>query len=156
MAASDETIISMPKGYADKLAYATKDTNRAFQVIAFRPEDELGVTIPGVTIEICLRTPQVVDDCKYTFTLFRLDKQRKRRIYQLEVVPRAKKSHNGPPRIYGPHVHRLDDVTAVNLDLCCKDYQDWLAWFCEQVNLTLESEPPPPFGNDDGLQLDDR
>lgn len=156
MVVSDEAIITMAKRYADKLGYATKDTNRAFQVIAFRPEDEMGVTIPGVTVEICLRTPQAVDDCKYTFTLFRLDKHRKKRIYQLEVVPKEKKSHNGPPRIYGPHVHRLDSVTSVNIELCCKDYQDWLNWFCEQINLNLESEPPPPFGNDDELQLADQ
>lgn len=156
MATSDEIIISMAKRCADKLVYTTKDNNRAFQLITFRAEDEIGMSIPGVTIEICLRTPQIVDDCKYTFTIFRLVKQRRRRIYQLEVVPRDKKSHNGPPRIYGPHVHQLDTVTAVNLDLCCKDYHDWLVWFCQQINLTLEREPPPPFGNDDGLQLADQ
>lgn len=155
MTTSDDMVIAMAKFYDGEMSYTPKASNKAFQVITFRPEDELGITIPGVTIEICLRTPQVVHDCKYTFTIFRLKGQRKERIYQLEVVPAKKKSHNGPPKIYGPHVHILDAVSSVGLDLCCEDYQDWLAWFCAQVNLSLNSEPPSPFGNHDGLQLAD-
>ncbi|WP_141440117.1 hypothetical protein [Vreelandella titanicae] len=150
---SDAEIISAPKSYDGELSYSEKTNNRAFQVISFRPEDEMGITLPGVTIEICLRTPLVIDECKYTFTIFRLKGQKRERIYQLEVVPSEKKSHNGPPKTYGPHVHIGDSVQEVNIDLCCEDYQDWLAWFCEQVNLTLTYEPPSPFGNKDGLQL---
>lgn len=155
MIISDEDIISAAKFYDGDLSYSTKPNNKAFHVISFRPEDEMGATLPGVTIEISLRAPLVVDECKYTFTIFRLTGQRRDRIYQLEVVPRDKKSHNGPPKLYGPHIHIGESVHEVKLELSCKDYQDWLSWFCHEINLTLSSDLPSPFGSKDGLQLAD-
>ncbi|AMO77520.1 hypothetical protein [Pseudomonas citronellolis] len=149
----DQQLIARPKRFSGRLAFGTKDTNTLFKVAAFRPEDEDGATIPGVTIEIVLRTGVAADRCKYTFTMFRLSNQKQRRVYQLEVVPQDKRSHNGPPRLYGPHEHYGDDgdVRPVQNDLCCTDYKLWLELFCSRICLTLETELPYPFGDDHGM-----
>lgn len=104
-------LIRLGKSYKGVLCFEGKYNNFAFKVLAFRPIDEEGLTIPGVTVEIHLRVGLTADRCKYTFTLFHLSKQKKRRIYQLEVVPKSKRSHNGPPRLYGPHEHFGDTDT---------------------------------------------
>lgn len=82
----DQQLITRTKRFSGRIAFGAKDTNTLFKVAAFRPEDEDGATIPGVTIEIVLRTGVAADRCKYTFTLFHLSNQKQRRVYQLEVV----------------------------------------------------------------------
>lgn len=151
----DIELIGLPKQYDGVVHAETKATHSAFKVIYFRPLDEDRVSIPGLSIEITIRTGLVVDRCKYTFTLFMLSQRKKHRVYQLEVVPADKRSHNGPPRIYGPHEHYGDsgDVRPVQNSLCCSDYKEWLNLFCQRINLRLSSELPYPFGDDDGMQL---
>lgn len=148
----DIELIRLRKSFAGELSYEGKDTNLAFKVLAFRPLDEDGLTIPGLTVEIHVRVGLTAGRCKYTFTLFRLSKQKKQRIYQLEVVPRDKRSHNGPPRLYGPHEHFGEaTVQPVQNELGCADYRAWLDFFCERVNLALNAKLPHPFGEDDGM-----
>jgi hypothetical protein len=145
-------LIRLGKSYQGVLCFEGKDNNLAFKVLAFRPVDEEGLTIPGVTVEIHLRVGLTADRCKYTFTLFHLSKQKKRRIYQLEIVPRSKRSHNGPPRLYGPHEHFGDtDIRPVQSDLDCTDYIAWLDLFCNRINLALDAVMPYPFGEDNGM-----
>lgn len=149
----DHQLIAIPKHYSGKIVFGPKETNSLFKVAAFRPQDELGAAIPGITVDITIRLGVVADRCKYTFTLFQLHNQKKKRVYQLEVVPRDKRSHNGPPRIYGPHEHYGEegDVRPIQNELCCTDYKLWLDFFCRRINLTLAAELPPPFGDDHGM-----
>lgn len=149
----DQQLIALPKSFCGVVTFGTKDTNTLFKVAAFRPVGEDGSTIPGASVEILLRTGVVADRCKYTFTLFRLANQKKRRVYQLEVVPPDKRSHAGPPRIYGPHEHygEGDDVRPIQSDLCCTDYQQWLELFCSRISLTLDAKLPEPFGDHHGM-----
>ncbi|PHN31861.1 hypothetical protein [Pseudomonas sp. ICMP 561] len=126
----DIELIRLRKSYAGELSFEGKETNLAFKVIAFRPVDEEGLSIPGLTVEIHLRVGLTADRCKYTFTLFRLSRQKKRRIYQLEVVPKAKRSHNGPPRLFGPHEHLGESrILPVQSDMDCTNYVGWLEFF---------------------------
>lgn len=151
----DHALIGMPKQYSGVVHIEDKLTNTAFKVIFFRPLDLDRMTIPGTSIEIAVRTGLTVDRCKYTFTLFHASRQKKRRVYQLEVVPHDKRSHNGKPPIYGPHEHYGDpgDVRPMQDPFCCADYKEWLKIFCERVNLRLDSDLPHPFGDDHGMQL---
>lgn len=48
-------LIRLGKSYKGALCFEGKDNNLAFKVLAFRPVDEDGLTIPGVTVEIHLR-----------------------------------------------------------------------------------------------------
>lgn len=158
MSVDDSGLMTLPKQYRGAVIVAPKETNAYLKVISFRPHGDDDLPIPGVTVEIHWRIGQTADRCKYLFTLFKLRNQKKQRVYQLEVVPRDKRSHNGVPRIYGPHEHFGEGdqtVYAVTNGLTCKDYKDWLSLFCQRINLKLDAELPKPFGDQNEMQLDD-
>lgn len=84
----DIELIELPKQYDGIVQAETKVTNSAFKVIYFRPLDEDRVTIPGLSIEITIRTGLIVDRCKYTFTLFMLSQRKKSAFISWRLSPR--------------------------------------------------------------------
>lgn len=104
--------------------------------------DDSFATIPGLTVQFEVKAPVVVDSCLYLFSIMRLRSNsprspQRRPILQLEVAPYAKRTHNGTPPIYGPHLHVADDepvavdVAAVH----CGGWSTSLQWFLQRANI---------------------
>jgi len=105
-----------------------------------RAEDEFGATLPGLTIEIEMKAPLLVDACKHIATLFLLKGGVKYRVYQLEVQPPHKRSHNEPGNtLFGPHQHRGDEVLAYNASkvTCNTPVEALFELFCSEANISF-------------------
>jgi hypothetical protein len=85
-----------------------------------QPVDVTGAILPGLTLQFEIKRPVVVDRCWYELGLFQLEHRQRRRVYQLNVTPRDKRSHNSPAGpLYGPHEHvgdRVLPLTDAQLD----------------------------------------
>ncbi len=99
--------------------------------------DAAGIFIVGMTLQIELRVATVVSDCLMTFSIFQRMGSHRQRIYQLEVCPRDKLSHNGDPAIYGPHEHLPnEEVYAVSeTSVDCDNWQGSFSWFLSRTNI---------------------
>lgn len=120
-------------------------TNHAGHLIGVAELANLqGVTLPGYTLQIEVKSPAVVDRCLHLFSIMRLHARKRFPVYQLEVAPHDKRTHNAIPPIYGPHAHMLDSAPIAVGDprVDCRKWRDSLQWFFEQTRIT-------PFEIDD-------
>lgn len=109
-------------------------------------KDSEGKTIIEHTVELQHRTGRYQDECKYTFTIFRLV-PRKTRLYQIEVAPKDHKSHAEAGKgYYGPHQHFGDryETLEESRDLGCKDFEDWFRVFLKRANIGFSGTYSPP------------
>lgn len=132
-------IIAMPKFLAVDIQYVQSPTNSAFKQFDANLVDELGATIPGLSVVVAFRRGTIApNDCKFHFTVLAFAPPHGRlRAYQLEIVPEDKKSsiHAGAP-IYGPHEHIGDHVEEVRVEaLGCMDHEAWFREFCRRANI---------------------
>ena len=99
--------------------------------------DSEGVFIPGLTLEIEVKAPIMVERCLIFFTLRERAIGKRPRLYQLEVCPRDKRSRNGVTVIYGPHEHFLDDEprAVTEMSVNCDDWEASLDWFLKRVKV---------------------
>lgn len=107
--------------------------------------DQSGITLPGYTLQIEVKAPIVADRCLYLFGILRMRGAKRRLVYQLEVAPRNKRTHNGAQPIYGPHEHIGNTkVVAVNHpDVDCSNWHGSLRWFFTRTNIAaFEIEDP--------------
>lgn len=107
--------------------------------------DSSYISIPGVTIQLEVKAPVIVDSCLYLFSIMRHRAKQRRPIFQLEVAPCSKRTHNGIPPIYGPHLHKGDSepVPIVHPEVRCGNWAGSLEWFLEQAHIELFSMEDP-------------
>lgn len=93
--------------------------------------DAVGVTIPGITLEMEVKANSTVLSCFYLFTLMQLKQKQRARVFQLEVVPDWKRSHIGLTVIHGPHEHVLDlePSPIVHAGVNCGSWSACAHWF---------------------------
>lgn len=125
-----------------------KPTNSRFWTRSIEVYDESYVTIPGMLVCLESRTGRIPGECKDLYTLFQ---QRPwgdwERLFQIEVVPGDKRSHNGPDgEVYGPHLHYGHDPSshqvrqiASVLSCAVDDRRGWFRRFQRHVNISLET-----------------
>lgn len=131
-------IAAVPKAAAGPLIWQPRSNHAGHVIAASIAVDSQGITLPGQVIAIEVRAPVVVDSCLYLFTLFKLVNGQRRRVYQLEVVPASKRSHNEPAgALYGPHEHWGDEqVRGVSHPTVhCGDFAGSLAYFTQRCTL---------------------
>lgn len=106
--------------------------------------DNQGVTLPGLTLQIEIKAPVDAARCLFLFSLMRLQHGKRRRLYQLEVSPHNKRTHNGQTAIYGPHEHIEDDTNQVtDPAVRCDNWFAALQWFFNRVSVQpFEIEDP--------------
>ena len=97
--------------------------------------DSDGVTLPGFTLQIEVKAPIDSPRCLFLLSIMKLQNRKRKRIYQLEVSPMNKRTHNGENIIYGPHEHVGDTVGTVS-DVRCEDWKGVLNWFFTRTNIT--------------------
>ena len=85
--------------------------------------------------------------CLFLFSLMQLEPGRgRRRVYQLEVAPSDKRTHNGVTVIHGPHEHidGQDEPTAIDDPaLNCDSWDACLLWFFVRTSITPQEIPNP-------------
>ncbi|MEJ7804849.1 MAG: hypothetical protein WKG03_02870 [Telluria sp.] len=137
--------MGMPKKAHNWTGFSQRPNQANFHIGTAQLSDLAGVFIPGITLEIEVKTPIVAQRCLMFFTLRQRALGARPRLYQLEVCPTEKRSHNGDPVIYGPHEHFLEtDVSGVSeIGVNCDDWDGALKWFLSRVNV-IDLEVPNP------------
>lgn len=111
--------------------------------------DAEGITMPGFTVQLEARAPVVVDSCLFLFSIMLRTQKGQRRVYQLEICPAGKRSHNGKTGpLYGPHEHlgiAPNDIAVQVLDpaLHCGNWAGCWEWFLKRCNLTAPAMHAP-------------
>lgn len=138
-------LMTVPK-YAVHWSSFQKRENHAGHIIGVAQlTDPDGVYFPGLTLEIEVKAAIVSPQCLFQFSLRQKKGKLKEVVYQLEVAPQAKKTHNGLTPIYGPHEHiGEDEPSLVNQrSVNCNDWNGCISWFLQRVNVTgLDVEKP--------------
>ena len=136
-----EPLIALKKILRGDIELKARKNHAGYLQAILRPEDDLGATVPGMTIEVETKAPLLVDACRTTATLFVLRQGVKWRVHQIEVQPPHKRTHNGVGgALYGPHAHRgdatlpLEDVTLS----CQTPLDEFFAVFCERSNISFD------------------
>ncbi|QDD65536.1 hypothetical protein EJD96_15900 [Herbaspirillum seropedicae] len=139
-------LIEAQKSISGWAGFQARDNHAGHLIGSAQLIDLNGVYIPGLTLDIEVKQAAVSAQCMFQFSIrYRRGKMREI-VYQLEVVPLAKLSHNGPLKIYGPHEHvgNEDEPTPVlQTDVNCGNWNGCIAWFANRVCVAgLEVENP--------------
>ncbi|WP_246326971.1 hypothetical protein [Burkholderia guangdongensis] len=139
--AEAERLIAMKKILRGDVELKARKNHAGYLLAILRPEDDLGATLPGMTVEIETKAPLIIDACRTTATLFVLRQGVKWRVHQIEVQPTHKRSHNAPGGpLYGPHEHRGDETLALeDVTLSCQTpLEEFFAVFCKRSNISFD------------------
>lgn len=132
------TIMSHPKTIENWTGFIPR-TNHAGHIIGTAQLlDDSGIFIPGITMEIELKSAIVTDQCLIQLSLRQSIAKHRKVVYQLEIAPNNKRSHNGVLPIFGPHEHIGDrEPSAVMVPgVECQSWDISLKWFYERANIT--------------------
>lgn len=132
-------LMSVPKVCGATLVWAERPNHRGLLLASAQPEDETGALIPGLTLQLEIKKPVLVDRCLYEFGMFVLERGVRRRVYQVNVSPPDKRSHNSPGGpIHGPHEHVGDQVLPIHdPTVACGHPEVAFAFYCRRINLSF-------------------
>lgn len=138
-----EHLVKLPKVlYRPFPGWRQSPNNAAFLVRELDVYDLDGATLPGLTVAVCCRLGPIAAACKDTYTLFQRHATGKARIFQIEVAHPGKRTHAGPPRLYGPHIHygeRVHNCGTRRLGCPDADRPRWFHRFCRHTNIHIET-----------------
>lgn len=142
-----DQLMAFPKLCNVTLTWSERDNHAGLLLATAQPEDTTGAILPGMTLQLVVKRPLVVDRCLYELGLFQLDHGMRRRVYQLNVTPADKRSHNGPNGpLYGPHEHIGHQVLPVDdPDITCGRLDVAFAFFCRRIHLTFSGNLNSPL-----------
>ena len=142
-----EQILATPKRCAAAFSWRERDNHVGQLLATAQPEDDTGVLLPGLTMQLVVKRPVVADRCLYELGLFRLEHGVRHRVYQLNVTPADKRSHNsvaGP--LYGPHEHIGSDVRPVmDPGIVCGRLEIAFTLYCRRINLIFTGNLNSPI-----------
>lgn len=140
-------VLAQLKFCAANLVWADRSNHSGLLLATAQPEDDTGAIIPGLTMQLEIKRPIIVNRCQYELGLFLLENGTRRRVYQLNVTPRDKRSHNqtsGP--LYGPHEHVGDSVQTISdPDIQCGELEVAFKLFCDKANITFTGQLNSPL-----------
>lgn len=140
-------LMALPKLCNASLVWSERDNHVGLMLASAQPEDETGAILPGLTLQLEIKRPIVVDRCLYEFGLFLLEHGIRRRVYQLNVSPADKRSHNGPlGPMYGPHEHVGNRLLPIDdPDVACGHPDVAFAYYCHRINLVFSGALNSPL-----------
>jgi hypothetical protein len=139
--------MAVPKLCAAILSWADRENHVGLLLATAQPEDETGAIFPGLTLQLIVKRAIIVDRCMYELGMFQLEHGVRRRVYQLNVSPADKRSHNSPTGpLFGPHEHIGDHVEPVtDPDVACGRLDVAFALFCRRINLVFTGQLNSPL-----------
>lgn len=138
-------IIDVPKYVQGWSGFQKRDNHAGHIIGVAQLSDEHGVYFPGLTLEVEIKAAAVTAQCLMQFSLRHKQGRLKEVVYQLEVTPSDKRSHNGIIPLYGPHEHvgDMEPVAIQQTGVNCSDWDGCLNWFAARVNVSnLQIEKP--------------
>jgi hypothetical protein len=140
-------LMAQPKLCSASLVWSERDNHVGLLLASAQPEDETGAILPGLTLQFEIKRPIVVDRYLYEFGLFLLEHGVRRRVYQLNVSPADKRSHNNPlGPIYGSHEHVGNQVFSVeDPDIASGRPEVAFAYYCRRINLDFSGALNSPL-----------
>ncbi|MPQ76888.1 hypothetical protein [Hydrogenovibrio sp. JE_KL2] len=108
--------------------------------------DANGVTIPGWFFRV-LANPPSEENCKENYSIFKSYQGKKEPVARLDVAPSRKRTHKHSDGnvFHGTHLHELDTVSDVALELECFDRDNrinWLNFMAKKYNFTIKDNTP--------------
>lgn len=142
---STPEILLVPKSVLQRPVWVQRSNHAGHIVAVTSLLDAAYVTIPGYTIQLEVKSPVIVDSCLYLFSVMRHHAKTRRPVFQLEVAPEDKRTHNGTPPIYGPHLHceGTEPEPVRHPEVHCGSWAGSLKWFLEQARIELFSMDDP-------------
>lgn len=131
MLSATQGMLSTPKQALGWLGLKSRSNHAGHLLGVAELVDAQGITLPGYTLQIEVKAPVDTARCLYLFSIMRLRHKQRLRVYQLEVAPRSKRTHNGASTIHGPHEH-IDDsepTPVADSSVDCDDWPGSLKWF---------------------------
>jgi hypothetical protein len=140
-------LMALPKLCSASMVWSERDNHVGLMLASVQPEDESGAILPGLTLQLEIKRPIVADRCLYEFGLFLLEYGVRRRVYQLNVSPADKRSHNGLlGPMYGPHEHVGNRVLPIDdPDVACGRPDVAFAHYCRRINLAFSGTLNSPL-----------
>lgn len=141
-----EPLLARPK-VATRWSGWQKRVNHAGHLIAVAElAEHNGTTIPGVTMQLEVKDATSVVSCLFLFGIMALESGKRGRLYQLEVAPNTKRTHNGKVIIYGPHEHvgDLEPTQITDPVVNCESWDACALWFFTRASV-VPFEIPNPF-----------
>jgi hypothetical protein len=140
-------IIDRSKAMTGDLEWNERPNESLILVAGSNLLDEVGATIPGLTVELFYRRTVVRGEYRYLFTMFQLKGNKKLRAYQIEVVPPEKQSHVEDGEIwFGPHQH-FGERAAKFLNgeaVYGNDHEAWFHTFLAVAKIQFPGKYYPP------------
>jgi len=135
--AEAEQIMSQRKEIVGSAVWTSRPNYAGSRVWAAPLADMQGITIPGLTLYMEVRSPIYADACLYLFTLLQRGTPNAPRLYQLEVCPPQKPSHrDAGQQFFGPHEHVGDEALPLQHEaLKCGDWKSGFDWLLGRVNV---------------------
>lgn len=132
-----QAIIDLPKQQVSHLSWSVRQNQANYHTAASPLLDIDGTTIPGLTVVLETRVGVFADECLRLYSIHKRISGTTWRVYQLEVCPRGKRSHNGlEGALFGPHEHIGTTVVSVaDPAVHCGNPDACLAYFCAQAGL---------------------
>jgi len=129
--------MEIPKKICGSLEWKHRTNHAGHAYLAGQFEDEDGAIIAGLTFQVEVKAPVVSTRCLFLFTVFMLLHGAKQRLYQLEVAPAGKRTHNSATQTtYGPHEHIGALVVEVS-SVGCHDFDGAIDHFAKQCSIAL-------------------
>ena len=140
-------VMATPKMCGNALVRSERENHVGLLLATAQPEDDTGAILPGMTLQLVVKRPIVVDRCLYELGLFLLENGVRRRVYQLNVSPADKRSHNSlGGALYGPHEHIGDQVQSVTAPgIVCGRLDVAFAFYCQRINLAFSGTLNSPL-----------
>jgi hypothetical protein len=133
-----EKLLELPKFCSAKLTWGEKKNHAGLLIATAALDDETGATIPGLTLQLEIKKAILVERFQFELGLFILVKGVRTRVYQLNVTPLDRKSHNDPVNpIYGPHQHIGSRHAEPVQRLQSGDFAEAFCFFCTKTNITF-------------------
>lgn len=130
-------LLSIPKSAVRWTGWVPRSNHAGTLVGTAELVDSNSIAIPGVTLQLEVKEAVAVNSCLYLFSVMHFSRHLRSRIYQLEVAPEGKRTHNGASPIYGPHEHKgSSEATAVrHPDVHCESWGRCVTWFLTRVSV---------------------
>lgn len=144
--ADSQILIDMPKLAVGWSGFVARDNHAGHLIGSAQLTDANGVYIAGLTLDIEIKQSAVSDQCLFHFSIRQRRSKLREVVYQLEVAPKAKRTHNGKIPIYGPHQHignEEEPIAIDETDVNCGNWDGCVTWFLSKVNVAnLQVEKP--------------
>lgn len=108
-----DQLMAFPKLCNVTLTWSERDNHAGLLLATAQPEDTTGAILPGMTLQLVVKRPLVVDRCLYELGLFQLDHGTRRRVYQLNETPPTN-AHTTAP------TDRCMDPMSTSASKCCR------------------------------------